>query len=165
MPIEIPSAARCAAANAARAKAAIKHKIAAYITDHYAATKQGVCGCDLIAEMKLSKDSAYRSLRELVAMGKIHCIGLSGDTERTDIANNISVYAPMDAPMLQRRVVKARVPRVVVRVSESKPPPLSAPRVKAAPYRGEIGRQYVPEFKPSSGREFWLARDLALLAR
>lgn len=44
-----------------------------------------------------------------------------------------------------------------------------APVVEASPrsprYKGAIGNKYVPEFKPSSGREFWLARDLALLAR
>lgn len=33
------------------------------------------------------------------------------------------------------------------------------------PYIGQVGEKYSPTFTPATGREFWTARDLAMLAR
>jgi len=155
------------AANLAREKAAIKHKIAAYIADHYAMTREALCQADIIAALNLPKSTVNRAVRELQHEAKIKCVGLAGDTDRDDVAPNVRVYGTMDAVMLARSFTKAVVPRQAPRQYVGKPGPVREARAKSKPYRGECGEKYVPEFREMTEGAYDLRahQKLALLAR
>lgn len=155
------------AANAARQKAAVKHKIAAYISDYYAATKRGVCVADVIAAMKISKDTAHRSFRDLVTAQKIQCIGMAFDTDRDDIASNVRIYGPMDAAALDRKPPRKYAHGYAVPY-EGKPAMVKPVKREPRTGSGQVGEKYVAPITRESGRkeaDYWAHRDLALLAR
>ena len=157
------------AANAARAKAAVKHKIAQYIADHYAMTREPLCQADILAKFEITRGSVNRSIRELQKKKKIHCVALAGDTEREDVAANVKMYAPITAPMMGVVPVATGNGRgaVAYPAYEGKPKPLRERRPKQERYRGERGEKYVPPFVEMTASDYDLRahQKLAMLAR
>jgi len=147
-------------------------RIAQYIAERYAATRKPVCASDIIAALDLPKSSVNTLIRVLHRDGVIRHVGIAADTDRSDLKQNTLMFGPRDAAMLPfRDVPVAARPPLRLR---SEPPgraylgkPVSArvERVKSPPYRGAVGNKYVPEFKPSSGREFWTHKELCEIAR
>lgn len=151
------------AANQAREKAAVKHKVAAYITDHYTLTSLPLCQGDLIRHFNMPKTTVNYVMRELQREQRVKCVGMAIDTMRDDVASNVFMYGPPDAKQLARSVVKATVPRPTV--YSAKPAPMSEPRPKPPKYVGVSGGKYVTEWRESKERDYWIARDLALTQR
>ena len=167
MTIHIPSAEKCAKANAARQKAATKHRVVAWVLGHYKTTGNPVCQNDVIAALKIGRNIVNRAFRELVHEKKIHCIGLASDTRRGDLAMNMKMYGPPEVPVIPRSLDGGSAQRVSgakARAYLGKPAALAAPRVKTPRYRGEKGRQYVPTFSPLA-RDPFAHMKLAMLAR
>jgi len=150
------------AANAAREKAAHKHKIAAYVTQHYAETRKPVCQSDIITALKVCKATVNRAVKELQTEQKIHCIGTAADADRDDITANTRLYGPLSAPVIVRSSFNY-TPQPQRTFWEK--PPVRESAVKQPRYKGAVGNKYVPEFRPSSGREFWTHKELCLIAR
>lgn len=154
------------AANAARAKAAHKHKIAAYVAETYAATKKPVCQSDIMVALKVCKATVNRAVKELQTEQKIHCVGTAADADRDDLVANVRLYGPMNAPKICRFM-----PPVPPRKRPAycgKPAPVAEPRKPSVKYVGEIGRKYAPDWRDQPTRkpeEFWGGRDLAMLSR
>jgi len=153
------------AANAARAKAAVKHKVAAYISDHYTLTSLPVCQGDLIRHFNMPKTTVNYVMRELQREQRVKCVGMAIDTMRDDVASNVFMYGPPDASPLAKSVVKVTTPRSPY---EGKPTALREVRVKAPKYRGEKQPPpYRAEFTPmdEGSYDLWIGRNLAMLAR
>jgi hypothetical protein len=154
------------AANAARQKAANKHKIAQYIADHYSMTGQPLAQPDIIGSLKFSRTTVSRALRELFVEKRIKCVGVAVDTERENLNANTRMYGPPDAAMIGPPPVVVPEKRREM-AYQGKPAPLAMPRVKTPKYRGEKGARYVPEFKPmeEGSYDLYAGRNLAMLAR
>lgn len=158
MPVNLPLSPQCAAANAAREKAAAKHKIAKHIADHYAMTRQGLCQPDIIRQVKAIKSTVNRAVRELVNEKRVKFIGYAVDAGREDIAPNVRMYGPMDAVMISRGYDKRRAINVGAAVETVPPPVRRNPRTGS----GQIGGRYQPEWRELTPAEHdW--RDVAAM--
>lgn len=160
MPVNLPLSPQCQAANAAREKAAAKHKIAKHIADHYAMTRQGLCQPDIIRQFKAIKSTVNRAVRELVNENRVKFIGYAVDAGREDIAPNVRMYGPMDAVMISRRYDKKRAIK-----ADSAAGAVAVPvpvRRNPRTGSGQIGRKYQPEFRPLTPEGYdW--RDVAAM--
>lgn len=103
---------------------------------------------DVMTHCQIPLGSVDNCIGKLRQRDRIISVGSAKQMGRTDLSPRSAMYALPGTPSLLATAMGS-----------------AQHRVKPPRYTGAVGNKYVPEFKPSSGREFWLARDLALLTR
>lgn len=189
MPINLPDTAPVRArmsARAAEGRKSWQHRVRTFIDDHYAANNAPLALEDIRAALSGKTNVIKNAVAALILDGHVRVVGWSVDAERRDLGATAKMYAlpvrrcwrltwrgmtalpprSRPPPAADRRyLLNTDPPRGYV----GKPQSLRPARVKAEPYRGEIGQKYIaPVTNSGTGRrpeDFYGHRDLAMLAR
>jgi len=168
---------------AAEGRVTWRHRVHAYVVASYGHDSKPLCVEDIRAALNGKTNVVKNAITALIVDGHLRVVGFAPHADRLDLPKSAKMYAPTSAPLLPAYVTandeiaaamkaKARSgsdkryllnTEPPVRAYVGKPPALSPPRAKAAPYRGEVGHIYQRTWKPlePSLADDW--RDVAKL--